>query len=100
MPANKNGAIAAAPSQNLCFLRRYSIASNLCCARIYLDTFCALRAFQLRQNLAQRHDQLIPRNVALLELNAELKRFILRFEVENERLRPVHTALLVLPFFP
>src|SRR6516225_3028039 len=50
--------------------------------------------FQLRQYLAQGHDQFVARNMALLELNPELERFVLRLEMENKGLRPLRTRLI------
>src|SRR5277367_271889 len=55
-------------------------------------------AFQLRQNIPQRGNQLIARNVALLELNAELESIVLRFKIENERLRTLRSSLLFTAF--
>ena len=57
--------------------------------------FRPLSAFELRQNLAQRHNQLIPRDMAPLELNPELERFILWLKVKNKRLRPLRPALFL-----
>jgi len=48
------------------------------------------------KNLAQRNNQLISRNMALLELNPELERFVLRLEMKNEWPRPLRAALLFL----
>src|SRR2546425_10493411 len=62
--------------------------------------FRSLSAFKLRQNLAQRHNQFIPRNMAPLELNPELERFILRLKVKNKRLRPLRPALFFFAFPP
>jgi len=39
-------------------------------------------------------DQLIARNMALLELNAKLERLSLRLELKNKRLWPLRTGLL------
>src|SRR5215475_12019935 len=50
--------------------------------------------FQLRQYLAQGHDQFVARNMALLELNPELERFVLWLEMENKGLRPLRTRLI------
>src|SRR5271154_1021923 len=58
------------------------------------------RTFQLRQNPAQRRDQLVPRYVALLELNPELERFVLRLKLEDERLRTLRDRLFFLTFAP
>src|ERR1700730_5969645 len=57
-------------------------------------------SFQLSEDLAQRGDQLIARNVALLKLNAEPKGLVLRFELKNERLRALRSGLLLAAFAP
>src|SRR5258708_11879072 len=49
------------------------------------------RALQLRENLTQRPNQLVARNMALLELNPELERLILRLRSEE------HTSELQSP---
>src|SRR5258708_18530335 len=56
------------------------------------------RALQLRENLTQRPNQLVARNMAPLELNPELERLILRLELKNKRLRPLRTRLLFAAF--
>src|SRR5260370_33076885 len=56
--------------------------------------FRGRRTFQLRQNVAQGPNQLVARNVALLELNPEPERLIFRLELKNKRLRPLRTGLL------
>jgi hypothetical protein len=56
------------------------------------------RALQLRQNPPQRRDQLIPRNMALLELDPEFERFVVRLKLEDKRLRPAGHRLLFLAF--
>src|SRR5260221_9000914 len=62
--------------------------------------FRSLSAFQLRKYLAQRHNQLIPRYMALLELNPELERFILWLKMKYKRPRPLRPALLFLALPP
>src|SRR5580704_9774422 len=56
------------------------------------------RSFELRKNLAQRHDQLVPRDMAFRELYPEFETLILRLELKKERPRPLRTALLIAPF--
>ena len=42
-------------------------------------------AFQLPEDFAQRYNQLIPGNVAFLELNPELEGFVRRLKLKDER---------------
>src|SRR5256884_9643351 len=51
--------------------------------------------FELRQDFAQRRDQLVPGNVAFLELNPEPKRFARRLKLKDERPRPLRPGLLL-----
>src|SRR5712692_8342334 len=56
------------------------------------------RAFQLGQDFTKGRDQLIARNVALLELNPELEGIVLRLKVEDERPRALRSRLLFAAF--
>src|SRR6266404_1780650 len=56
------------------------------------------RPLKLRQDFAQRRNQLIARNVALLELNPELERLVLRLELKNKRLWPLRSCLFLATF--
>src|SRR6266704_897447 len=51
--------------------------------------------FKLRQDFAQRRNQLIPGNMAFLELNPELKRFARRLKLKEERPGPLRPGLLL-----
>src|ERR1700724_1244029 len=53
------------------------------------------RALELRQNAAQRGDQLVAGNVALFELNTELEGIVLRLKLEDEWLRALRPGLLL-----
>src|SRR5208282_5757291 len=55
------------------------------------------RSLELPKDLTQRQNQLIPRNMALLELDAETEAFVLWLELKDEWLRPLRTALLIAP---
>src|ERR1700682_4073531 len=55
------------------------------------------RSLKLRQDFPQRGNQLIARNMALLELNTELERLALRLKLKNKRLRPLRSCLFLAP---
>src|SRR5260370_35702091 len=55
-------------------------------------------SLKLRQYFAQRRNQLIARNMALLELNPELERLRGRFELKDERLWPLRSRWLFAAF--
>src|SRR6516162_82914 len=65
----------------------------------WMSSRCGVRfrrgAFELRKNFPQRGDQLVAGNMALLELNPELERLVLRLEVKNERLGALRAGLLL-----
>src|ERR1700674_4778253 len=66
---------------------------RLCCSRIRFRR----RAFELRQNLAQRANQFVARDMTLFELNSEPKRLILGFKLKDKRLRALWSGLLFPP---
>src|SRR5260370_11669716 len=55
-------------------------------------------SLELCQYFAQRRNQLIARNMALLELNPELERLRGRFELKDERLWPLRSRMLLAAF--
>src|SRR5260370_20312333 len=55
-------------------------------------------SLELCQYFAQRRNQLIARNMALLELNPELERLRGRFELKDERLWPLPSPMLFAAF--
>src|SRR5216683_3232160 len=58
------------------------------------------RALELRQNFAQGPYQFVPRNMALLELNAEPEGLIFRLKLKNKRVRPLRARLLFTALAP
>src|SRR5437764_2419819 len=56
-------------------------------------------SFQLSKNLAQSRNQLVARNMALLELNPELEGFARRLKLKDERPRALWSSFL-LPALP
>src|SRR6266481_4602817 len=83
-----------------CMFARGSYGANFTRACLCRCRIGCRGSLKLYQYFAQRRNQLIARNMALLKLNSEPKRLRGRFELKDEWLRALRPSLLFAAFAP